>query len=140
MFLLWNALEGIPGTLYGQGVTSYHSDDVFNSLRQHGEFVLVYPGEHTPIASARLEQIRDGIEDWDLFDIVRRRFGPTMVRRILGDAGLFSTTTSRTILACTTGCELDGGAQYSWPQWSHDAATAAKIEAAHLRALRLASR
>ena len=48
MFLLWNALEGIPGTLYGQGVTSYHSDDVFNSLRQHGEFVLVYPGEHSP--------------------------------------------------------------------------------------------
>ena len=140
MFLLWNALEGIPGTLYGQGVTSYHSDDVFTSLRQHGEFVLVYPGEHTPIASARLEQIRDGIEDWDLFDIVRRRFGPTMVRRILGDAGLFSTTASGTILACTTGCELDGGTQYSWPQWSHDAATAAKIEAAHLRALRLASR
>ena len=48
VFLLWNALEGIPGTLYGQGVTSYHSDDVFNSLQQHGEFVLVYPGEHTP--------------------------------------------------------------------------------------------
>ena len=66
--------------------------------------------------------------------------GPTMVRQILGDAGLFSTTASRTILACTTGCELDGGTQYSWPQWSHDAATAAKIEAAHLRALRLASR
>ena len=140
MFLLWNALEGIPGTLYGQGVTSYHSDDVFTSLRQHGEFVLVYPGEHTPIASARLEQIRDGVEDWALFDIVRHRYGPTMVRRILGDAGLFSTTASGTILSCTTGCELDGGSQYSWPQWSHDAATAAKIEAAHLQALQLASR
>ena len=63
-----------------------------------------------------------------------------MVRRILGDAGLFSTTASGTILACTTGCELDGGTQYSWPQWSHDAATAAKIEAAHLQALQLASR
>jgi glycosyl hydrolase family 123 len=140
MFLLWNALEGIPGTLYGQGVTSYYSDDVFQSLRRNGDFVLVYPGAHTPIASARLEQIRDGIEDWDLFHIVRRRYGPNMVRRILGDAGLFSTDAKGTLLACTEGCELDSGTQYSWPQWSHDAATAAKIEAAHLRALRLASR
>jgi hypothetical protein len=140
VFLLWNALEGIQGTLYGQGVTSYYSDDVFQSLRQRGEFVLVYPGAHTPIASARLEQIRDGIEDWDLFDIVRRRYGPNMVRRILGDAGLFSTSASGTILACAQGCELDGSTQYSWPEWSHDAATAAKIEAAHLRALQLASR
>jgi hypothetical protein len=140
MFLLWNALEGIQGTLYGQGVTSYYSDDVFNSLRSRGEFVLVYPGQHTPIASARLEQIRDGIEDWDLFDIVRRRYGATMVRRILGDAGLFSTDASGTILACTMGCELDSGTKYSWPVWSHDAATAAKIEAAHLKALQLASR
>jgi hypothetical protein len=140
VFLLWNALEGIPGTLYGQGVTSYYSGNPFDGLRDRGEFVLLYPGEHTPIASARLEQIRDGIEDWDVLDVVRRRYGATAVRRILGDAGLFSTTASGTILACTQACELDGSTQYSWPEWSHDAATAAKIEAAHLQALRMASR
>jgi hypothetical protein len=140
MFLLWNALEGISGTLYGQGVTSYYSDDPFQSLRERGEFVLIYPGEHTPIASARLEQIRDGIEDWALLDVVRRKRGPAAVRRILGDAGLFSTTASGVILACSTGCELDSPTAYSWPEWSHDAATPAKVEAAHLRALQLASR
>jgi hypothetical protein len=140
MFLLWNALEGIKGTLYGQGVTSYFNDDVFHSLRSRGEFVLVYPGEETPIASARLEQIRDGIEDWDILDIVRRKRGAAAVRRILGDAGLFSTSPSGVILGCTSGCELDAPTRYSWPLWSHDAGTAATIEAAHLRALQVASR
>jgi hypothetical protein len=140
MFLLWNALEGIPGTLYAEGTTSYFSGDPFQSLRTGGEYVLLYPGPRRPIASARLEQIRDGIEDWDIFDIVRRRYGPTAVRRILGDTGLFSTTASGVILSCTMGCQRSGPTAYSWPRWSHDAATAAKIEAAHLRALRLASR
>jgi Glycoside hydrolase 123, catalytic domain len=140
MFLLWNALEGIRGTLYAQGTTSYYTGDPFDSLHDNGEYVLIYPGEREPIASARLEQIRDGIEDWDILDIVRRKHGITAVRRILGDSGLFSTTASGTILACTQGCELDGSTQYSWPQWSHDAATPAQIEAAHLQALKLASR
>jgi hypothetical protein len=102
--------------------------------------VLLYPGQSAPIASARLEQIRDGIEDWDIFDVVRHKHGPTAVRRILGDTGLFGTTAAGVILACTLGCELDGPTAYSLPQWSHDAATAAKIEAAHLKALKLASR
>src|SRR2546423_5682659 len=103
MFLLWNALEGIPGTLYAQGVTSYYSGNPLDSVRSNGEYVLLYPGLREPIASARLEQIRDGIEDWDVLDIVRRRRGPTAVRRILGDAGLFSTTASGVVLSCTTG-------------------------------------
>jgi hypothetical protein len=140
MFLLWNALEGISGTLYGQGVTSYYGDDVFQTLRSRGEFTLIYPGETRPIASARLEQIRDGIEDWDILDIVRRKRGLTAVRRILGDAGLFSTSASGVILGCATGCELDSSTRFSWPIWSHDAGTAATIESAHLRALQLASR
>ena len=140
MFLLWNALEGIPGTLYAEGTTSYYSGDPFQSLRTGGEYVLLYPGQRRPIASARLEQIRDGIEDWDIFDIVRRRYGPSAVRRILGNTGLFSATASGVILACTMGCQRAGPTAYSWPRWSHDAATAAKIEAAHRRALRLASR
>ncbi len=90
MFLLWNALEGIQGTLYAQGTTSYGKGNPLQSVASEGEFVLIYPGAEGPIASARLEQIRDGIEDWDVLDIVRRKRGPSAVRTILADAGLFS--------------------------------------------------
>jgi hypothetical protein len=139
VFLLWNALEGIQGTLYGQGMTSYTKHNPLDAVAANGESVLVYPGADGPVASARLEQIRDGIEDWDVLDLVRRKRGLAGVRAILADAGLFSATPERVELACTVGCELHGSTAYSWPQWSHDAATAQKIEAAHLQALRVAS-
>ena len=139
VFLLWNALEGIQGTLYAQGVTSYTKGNPLESVGANGEAVLLYPGADGPIPSARLEQIRDGIEDWAVLDLVRRKRGAAAVRTILADAGLFSATPQRVLLACTTGCDLRGSTAYSWPQWSHDAATAQKIEAAHLQALRVAS-
>jgi hypothetical protein len=139
MFLLWNALEGIQGMLYAQGTTSYTKGDPLEAVAANGESVLVYPGPDGPVASARLEQIRDGIEDWDVFDVVRRKRGASAVRTILADAGLFSATPQRVELACTVGCELHGSKPYSWPQWSHDAATAQKIEVARLQALRIAS-
>ena len=139
MFLLWNALEGIRGTLYAQGMTSYRKGNPLESLPSNGEYVLVYPGVKAPIASARLEQIRDGIEDWDVFDIVRRRHGLSAVLTILARAGLFSATANGVKLACTLGCELRGSTKYSWPQWSHDASTAARIEQAKLAALKIAS-
>jgi hypothetical protein len=139
VFLLWNALEGIQGTLYAQGLTSYTKGNPLDSVAANGESVLVYPGADGPVASARLEQIRDGIEDWDVLDVVRRKRGLGGVRTILADAGLFSASPARVELACTVGCELHGASRYSWPQWSHDAATAQKIEAAHLQALRVAS-
>jgi hypothetical protein len=139
VFLLWNALEGIQGTLYAQGVTSYAKDNPLDAVGANGESVLIYPGAEGPVASARLEQIRDGIEDWDVLDLVRRKRGLAGVRTILADAGLFSATPERVELACTVGCKLKGSTRYAWPQWSHDAATAQKIEAAHLDALRLAS-
>jgi len=139
MFLLWNALEGIQGTLYAQGLTSYTKGNPLDAVAANGESVLVYPGADAPVASARLEQIRDGIEDWDVLDLVRRKRGLSGVRTILADAGLFSATPARVELACTVGCELHGSTRYSWPQWSHDAATAQKIDAAHLQALRVAS-
>ncbi len=139
VFLLWNALEGIRGTLYGQGITSYGPGSPFDGLPSGGEFVLLYPGRNGPIASARLEQIRDGIEDWDVLDIVRRKRGLSAVRKILADAGLFSATIAKVKLACTAGCDLRGSTKYAWPQWSHDAATAAKIEQAKIAALKAAS-
>jgi hypothetical protein len=140
MFLLWNALEGIGGTLYAQGTTSYTTANPLESVASGGENVLLYPGPTGPIASARLEQIRDGIEDWDVLDIVRRKRGLSEVRTILARAGLFSAGAREVKLACTRGCELGGSTKYSWPQWSHDAATARKIEQAKLAALKLAAR
>jgi hypothetical protein len=44
--------------------------------------VLIYQGKGGPVPSARLEQIRDGIEDSDVFNIVRQRRGGAGVRRI----------------------------------------------------------
>jgi hypothetical protein len=139
MFLLWNALEGIEGTLYAQGLTSYKPGNPLESIAGNGESVLIYPGADGPVASARLEQMREGIEDWDVLDVVRRKRGAGAVRTILGNAGLFSTTAQGVKLACTVGCELHGPTRFSWPQWSHDASTAQRIEAAHLQALRAAS-
>jgi len=74
-----------------------------------------------------------------VLDIVRHKRGASAVRTILADAGLFSATAKGVTLACTHGCELPGSTAYSWPQWSHDSATAGKIEQARARALALAS-
>jgi Glycoside hydrolase 123, catalytic domain len=134
VFMLWNALEGIDGVLYGQGTTSYWRANPFESIGT-GEFVLLYPGRSGPIASARLEQIRDGIEDWAIFNKVRERRGLDEVRAILGRAGLFSATRARVRLACTLGCELKSRTKFAWPRWSHDASTPRRIEAAKRAAL-----
>jgi Domain of unknown function (DUF4091) len=137
LLMLWAALEGIGGVLYGQGTTSYTKANPFASIGS-GEFVLLYPGASAPLASARLEQIRDGIEDWAIFNLVRVRRGAGEVRAILGRAGLFSATPARVELACTLGCELRSKTTFAWPLWSHDASTPRRIEGAKLAALRLA--
>ncbi len=139
MLLLWNALEGIPGLLYGQGTTSYRKGNPLESVDRSGEFVLLYPGAFQPIASARLEQIRDGIEDWAVFDVVARKRGLGAVRGILGAAGLFSSSATEIKLACHLGCALKSATKYSWPAWSHDASTPARIERAKLQALTIAA-
>ncbi len=139
MFLLWNALEGTHGMLYGQGTTNYKAAvNPFDSVDRGGEFVLFYPGRLAPIPSARLEQIRDGLEDAAIFGLVRRKRGAAAVRRILGGTGLFSADARSVKLACNLGCELDRPLAYAWPVWSHDATTPRKIELAKAQALRLA--
>ncbi len=141
MFVLWTALEGIDGILYGQGLTTYGTpgDPLAANIGGRGESVLIYPGNGAPIASARLEQIRGGIEDWEVFAVVRRRFGAARVRQILGAHGLFSAGTKGVQLACVVGCDLKSSTPQAWPRWSHDATTAARIEAARVDALKLAS-
>lgn len=138
MMLLWNGLEGIRGVLYGQGTTSYRPGNPLQSLDRKGEYVLIYPGRERPIPSARLEQIRDGIEDWAVLEAVRRSKGDARVRTILGNAGLFSVDARGVRLGCNLGCELKSSTKFSWPLWSSDATTPARIEAARVAALSLA--
>jgi len=139
VLILWNALEHVSGVLYGDGTMSYSSADPLQTVASNGDYVLVYPGASEPITSARLEQIRDGIEDWAIYDVVRRRHGLGAVRAILGGNGLFSASASGVKLGCIQFCDLKSGTKFSWPLWSHDASTPGRIESAKLKALQVAS-
>jgi Domain of unknown function (DUF4091) len=136
VFVDWAALEGITGLLYGQGTTTYaKGNPLVSNNKGKGSFVLVYPGPNGPIASARLEVLREGIEDWEILNIVRHKHGPPAVRRLL--SGLFSTTAKGAELGCTIGCALKTSTPYSWPTYSHDATTPgtiARMRAAALKA------
>jgi hypothetical protein len=133
MFVDWTALEGIDGLLYGQGTTTYSKGNpLVSNDKEGGSFVLVYPGRTSPIPSARLEVLREGIEDWEILNVVRHKHGGAAVKRLM--AGLFSTK-----LGCTVGCPLRTSTPYSWPTWSHDATTPQKIAQMRVAALRAAS-
>jgi hypothetical protein len=138
LFFEWAALEDIQGVLYGEGTTTYAGGaSPYDAVGQDGAFVLVYPGRDSPVPSARLEQIRNGIQDWEILNIARQKHGAAAVRTILG--GLFSATRSGVELGCTVGCQLKTDTPFSWPTWSHDASTPAKLEQAKLAALTAAS-
>ena len=134
MLFLWAALEGAQGVLYGENVSAYRGNP-YQSVDRDGEFVLIYPGVNSPVPSARLEQIRDGIEDWEILNAIRQRSGAGAVRSILGGAGLFSATAAKVKLGCTVGCELKTSTAFAWPEYSHDASTPARIERAKRQAL-----
>jgi hypothetical protein len=138
VFVLWNALEQTDGLLYGQGVTSYPAGDPLSAIPGTGSFVLVYPGKDAPVASARLEQIRDGLEDWMILNMVARKRGVGAVRAILGGAGLFSADAKGVKLGCNLGCELKTDTKYPWPTYSHDASTPGRIDAAKKQMLEAA--
>jgi hypothetical protein len=135
MLMLWTALENVQGVLYAQGTTSYTTTNPRESIGT-GEKVLVYPGPSGPWPSARLAQIRDGVEDWAILELLRQRRGKAEVRAILGNAGLFSAGRGGVRLACNLGCELESTTKYAWPRWSRDASTPRRIEAARLAALK----
>ncbi|HKN64032.1 MAG TPA: glycoside hydrolase domain-containing protein [Gaiellaceae bacterium] len=133
VFADWAAYEGITGLLYGQGTTTYSKGNpLVSNDRADGSYVLLYPGRNGPIASARLEVLREGIEDWEILDVVRQRHGAATVRKLL--RGLFSSTAKGARLGCTIGCPLRTSTPYSWPKWSRDAGTVASMRAAALRA------
>ena len=138
VFVDWAALEGITGLLYGQGTTTYSKGNPLASNdRAKGSFVLIYPGRSGPIASARLEVLREGIEDWEILNVVRHKHGKAAVRRLL--ASLFSTTSKGVKLGCTIGCPIKTNTPYSWPLWSHNASTPGKVAKMRVAALKAAS-
>ncbi|MFL5942152.1 MAG: glycoside hydrolase domain-containing protein [Gaiellaceae bacterium] len=133
MFVDWTALEGITGLLYGQGTTTYaKGNPLVSNDKEGGAYVLIYPGRTGPIPSARLEVLREGIEDWEILNVVRHRHGAAVVKRLL--SGLFSPK-----LGCTIGCPIKTSTPYSWPTWSRDASTSLKIAQMRAAALRAAS-
>src|SRR5215475_1072869 len=138
VFADWAALEGITGLLYGQGTTTYaKGNPLVSNDRAHGSFALVYPGKNGPIASARLEVLREGIEDWEILNVARHKHGSAAVRKLL--SGLFSTTAKGAKLGCTIGCPLKTNTPYSWPVWSHSASTPRTVASMRAAALRAAS-
>ena len=138
MFVDWAGLEGMSGILYGEGTTSYSGPNpLVSNDKANGSYVLIYPGRSGPIASARLEEIREGIEDWEILNVVRQSHGQHAVAQLL--SSLFSTTATGAQLACTIGCPLKSSTPYSWPIYSQDATTPAKLAAMRLAALTAAS-
>jgi Glycoside hydrolase 123, catalytic domain/Glycoside hydrolase 123 N-terminal domain len=139
MFVDWAALEGITGLLRGQGMTSYEpgSNPLDTINRADGDFVLIYPGRGAPIASARLEELREGIEDWEILNIVRQKDGSKEVVKLL--SRLFSTTATGAKLACFMGCPIKSSTGYSWPLFARGAMTAPKIAQMRAKALAAAS-
>jgi hypothetical protein len=138
LFIEWTALEGITGLLYGQGTTTYSKGNPLDSNdKEAGSYVLIYPGRNGPIASARLEVLREGIEDWEVLNVVRHKHGDAAVRRLL--SGLFSTTSAGAKLGCTIGCPIKTRTPYSWPTWSRTATTLQRVAQMRAAALHAAS-
>jgi hypothetical protein len=141
MATAWAALEGITGLLRGQGTTSYGPGNPFNvNDRAFGDFVLIYPPVKAgdgPTPSARLEVLREGIEDWEILNVVRQDHGSKAVVKLL--SSLFSTTKSGAKLSCVVGCAIKAKQPYSWPLWSKDATTATKLAQMRVAALQKAS-
>jgi len=138
VFVDWAAFEGITGLLYGQGTTTYaKGNPLVSNDKANGSYVLLYPGKNGPIASARLEVLREGIEDWEILNVVRHEHGAAAVRKLL--SGLFSSTAKGAKLGCTIGCPIRTSTPYSWPTWSHDAGTPRTVASMRAAALRAAS-
>ena len=137
MFLLWNALEGIQGTLYAPGRRPRTRGRPARQPAAARRVRAGLPGRRRPDRerAARADPRRDR-------GLGRVRHRPPQARPADGAARSSATPVSSARPRSGVEARLHRRAasstarpQYSWPQWSHDAATAAKIEAAHLRAL-----
>ena len=139
LFFAWNAIEGTAGTLYADGMVTYKRLDPWTSLPDAGQSVFIYPGTPdapAPVSSLRLEAIRDGVQDANLFEAYRARFGRSGLVRLLGQNGLFVARDGQLILGCVHGCGRFAWTKYSFPLWQHaERAASDGLEGARLRAL-----
>ena len=140
MFLLWNALEGIQGTLYAQGLTSYTPGESARRRRRRRRVGARLPGRRR--AGGERAPGADPRRDRGLGRARRRppeagpgrgANDPRERRPLQRHRAGGSSSPARSAASSTD------PTRFSWPQWSHDASTAQKIEAAHLQALRAAS-
>ena len=123
LFFAWNAIEGTAGTLYADGMVTYKGLDPWRALPGDGQSVFVYPGTRAapaPVSSLRLEAIRDGIQDANLFGAYRARFGRGRLVRLLASNGLFAAEGGQLALGCVHGCGRRAATRYSFPVWQRD--------------------
>lgn len=139
MLTAWAALENVTGLLRGNSMTNYDpvSNPFVKNNKGDGDYVLIYPGRNGPIPSARLEELREGIEDWEILNIARQKHGSRAIVKLM--SRLFSTTASGAKLACSNGCPLKSSTLYAWPRFSKDATTATKLAQMRAKALAAAS-
>lgn len=100
----------VEGILYWDVAHYSNSRDNYNDLQYNeygsGEGILLYPGERygmkTPISSWRLEQIRLGQQDYELFVMLQNKLGEEKARKIVSKIGdkMYSGTTVKD--ACTS--------------------------------------
>ena len=108
MFLLWNALEGIQGTLYAQGMTSYTPGNPLDAVAAERRVGARLPRRRR--AGGERPAGADPRRDRGLGRARRSSAGsaaPAAVRTILANAGLFSATAggssspARSAASCT---------------------------------------
>src|SRR2546423_3977011 len=100
-----------------------HGRDPWRSLADAGQSVFVYPGTPeapAPISSLRLEAIRDGIQDANLFETYRANFGRSALVRLLARNGLFVAHDGQLLLGCTRGCARWAPTKFAFPLWQRN--------------------
>jgi hypothetical protein len=124
LFFAWNALEETAGTFYADNLVAYKGHDPWHSLPGDGQSVFIYPGpasDPVPRSSLRLEALRDGIQDANVFESYALAYGREALIELLGRHGLFAVSGGRLLLGCTSGCDRVASTRYSFPIWQRNA-------------------
>ncbi|HOL66343.1 MAG TPA: DUF4091 domain-containing protein [bacterium] len=66
-FLLWNSNRWAGNSSFISDSIRSEWNAALDGLFLHSYPMLIYPGEQGPVSSLRLENFRDGIEDYDIF-------------------------------------------------------------------------
>ena len=89
----WSNSEGRYWVNPGSGVPFYHGLDAMHEINSnypyevYGNGILIYSGAYfaqtDPVASLRLESIRDGIEDYEYMSMLEKVYGTDVVNGII---------------------------------------------------------